>query len=622
MFILRLLLIFLSLYLTPTPGVLASTIITSSPTEVDISKDFLLGAEGLKKNEKNSLRFGYFNGESWARITLKNPEEIKLSKLIYFETLTGRISLYEQDNKGSMIELMQSGSSIPYRTRKIKSIFTAFPIALNPHSEKSFFFKIISRHNFNSKVYVGTNETIEEKEEIKLSFLDFYAGGILCLVLYNFFIFLFLRDKNYLYYCLFSSSFMLPILTIHGLMDKLFQPSTFSFSHYLICFSSLALMAATVFTYHFIEIPKFLKNFVTIYKTIFIVALFIFIVGLTPFEDYTPAIYGRFIDILLLSANSMFIFNSIYLVKISSAAKYYLFSWAAILLSLICWFGMTFGFLPNNFFTQQSLLFANLGQMLILSLALAYRIHELTEQKLAAEEKALQKEKYQRLFRVLSHDIANSLTIINSYSKRLIKPKTLEETQQRSIEKIYFASENIKNILNNVREEGILSNRKKEMEKELTNVSEAIQAASMIFEEHLNHKRLELVINVDKDHHIWANRNCFLNNIVNNILSNAIKFSFENSKIEIFSRKNSDRISIHFKDCGRGIEADLIQEIFFSNHIISTKGTQEEAGHGFGSILMREYVELFGGTLEVNSQLSDGSTLRSGTEVIISFPLL
>lgn len=619
---LRFLLIFLSLHITLTQGALASTIITSSPAEVDISKDFFLGAEGLKKNEKASLRFGYFNGERWARVSLKNTENSPVNKLIYFDSLTGKIALHEFLDNGTLKKIAETGSSIPYDKRLIKSIFAAFPIVLGPHSEKIFLFKIISRHNFNSKVYVGTQESLAKKEENKLGFLDFYTGGILCLIFYNFFIFTFLRDKNYLYYCFFSASFMLPILTIHGVMDKIFHPSTFTFSHYLICFSSLALMSATVFTYHFLEIPNFLKKFSNIYKMIFCLCLVIFVVGLTSFEDKTPLIFGHLIDFTLLSSNLMFIINSIYLIKISNSARFYLFSWIVVFTSLISWFGMTFGFFPNNLFTQHSLLFANLGQMLTLSLALAFRIHELTKQKLAAEEKALQKEKYQRLVRVLSHDIANSLTIVNSYSKRLIKPKNLDENLQRVIEKIYFAAENVRHILNNVREEEMLPIRKKEMECKLINVLETINAASSVFEEHLNHKKIELVVKVDKDHHVWANQTCFLNNIVNNILSNSIKFSFENGLIEITSLQSNDKLSIKFKDYGKGIKPELVKDIFFSDRIFSTQGTNAEIGHGFGAILMREYVELFKGTLEVYSYPSDPPSDKSGTEVILHFPLM
>lgn len=251
----RLLFIFLSLYFASPLRSIASTIITSNSEVIDISNDLLLGKETPKINEKNSLNFGYFPGERWARISLRNPEAFTLNKLIYFDTITGKLSLYASEEKEHFEELMQTGSSIPYNKRIIKSIYAAFPITLNPHTEKTFLFKITSPHNFNSKVYVGDSTTIKERENYKLGFLYFYVGGIACLILYNFFIFIFLKDKNYLLYSFFSTCFTLVILCIHGVLDKVFHPNNFTFSHYLICFSSLALISATLFTYYFFGNP-------------------------------------------------------------------------------------------------------------------------------------------------------------------------------------------------------------------------------------------------------------------------------------------------------------------------------------------------------------------------------
>lgn len=616
--VIRYLPFFFSLYLTLISGTLASTIMSSGPIEQDISQDFFLGPDLKSKNEKNSLRFGYFRGEKWARVTLANQSSSTIEKLLYFDTLTGTLDLYKHiDPENKLLHLGTSGSDVPFNQKEFKSIFAAFKVVLPAQSETTYLLKFKSRHNLNTKVFTGTMETMKIRQADKLSFLDFYAGGILCLVLYNFFIFIFLKDKTYLYYCLFSTSFLLAVLTIHGMLDKIFLSATLSFSHYLICFSSMALMSAIVFTYHFLEISKYLKSFATYYKTIFALCLGLFIIGLTPLEDLTPDLFGGLIDFLLLSTNLAFIICAFKLLKVSTSARFYLLSWMIIGVSLLIWFGMTFGFLPNNVMTQHSLLFASLGQMLALSLALAFRINKVTEEKLAAEERALQKEKYHRLVRVLSHDIANSLTIINSYTKKLIKPKNLEPGLQRILEKIYFAGDNIKNILTNVREEELLAERKKSIELHPVNIYESMVECSIVFEEHLRHKNLELQFDIPGELSIMANKTCFLNNIVNNIISNSIKFSHEHSKITVKASSAPDKMTITFRDNGRGIDPDLIKDIFFSNRLISSQGTEAEIGHGFGATLMREYVELFGGSLEVQSS---NETAASGTIVILTFP--
>lgn len=628
---LRLLALFLSLYFTLNQLALASTIVTSSESEQDISRDFTayvptsttgVGSftQEMSEKGKGSLRLGYFRKEKWAGITLANPTDQPLSKWLYFDTLTGFMTLYQK--KGEALSLLrEGGSSQPFQLREVKSIFTAFKLTLPPKSETELVFKVHTRHNFNSKIFLGNLDTLKAREDTKLGFMSFYLGGILCLIVYNLFIYFFLKDKNYLYYCFFAASFLFPILAIHGLLDKYFANTHFSFSHYLICYSSSALFFATLFTEHFLEIKKHFPKCHGLYQFFKAVALGLILIGLTPVEDYFPQIFGHLIDLSIVVANAMFIFSAVKLIRISTVARFYLFSWMVVFMSLISWFGMTFGYFPNNFFTQHSLLYANLGQMLTLSLALAFRIHQLTQEKTAAEEKAMQKEKYHRLVRVLSHDIANSLTIINSYSKKMIKPRQLDDRDQRVLEKIYFASENIKNILNNVREEELLSIRKKELGRELVSIDEILRNASLVFEDHLRMKNITLHLEVDKSHKVWANKTCFLNNIVNNILSNSIKFSFENSRIEVVSSLDSENIKLTFTDYGRGVKQELINDIFFSNRLISSEGTNAEVGHGFGTTLMREYVQLFNGRMEVQSQENETFCGRPGTVITLLFPL-
>lgn len=613
-------LLIFSLHLTLDSVVLASTIITSEAIEQDVSSEFFIGKGTYLKNEKSSLRLGYFNDEKWCRVTLVNNKPVQLNKLIYFEALTGMISLYRQENPLQPLTLIGSaGSAVPFKKRDPQSIMGSFKISLEPNSLNTYFFKITSLHNFNSKIFVGTNETMNIRQNEKLSVLIFYSGGILCLIIYNFFIFVFLRDKNYLYYCLFSFSFLLTILDLHGVLDAVFNPHTFSFSDHLICFSSLALFFATLFTYHFLKISKLLRNLIIPFQFFALASFTLFVVGLTPLEHLYPAFFGTLIDILLLVSNLTFIICSIFLYKKNHFARFYLFSWIVVGLSLIAWFGMTFGFLPSNFITQHSLLYANLGQMLTLSLAMAYRIHTATEEKNEAEDKAIQNEKYRRLVRVLSHDISNSLTVINVYSKKLITLKNLETRNQSVLEKVHLASENIKNILANVREEILLTERKKEIELRPVNIYEILFRASALFEDELTRKNIQLTINVKNDIKIMANETCFLNNIVSNIISNSIKFSFNNSNIDINARIVTDKVELSFQDYGIGIDPLLISDIFYSNKLISSLGTGEEAGHGIGTTLMREYVNLFKGTLSVKSSTVPPA---SGTCITLTFPII
>ena len=617
MFIRYLYLIF-ALYLTSNTLALALTNEANIDSIESIGERFFVGESQKVANGSKNLKFGYFNDKKTVEVTLNNPSDKPLEKVLFFDTITGKINLVRINDQVVNIE---GGSSTPYLLRPVQSIFGAFPISIDPHSSSTYNFEITSRHNFNSEVKLTSQSNLHEIETVRIIFLLFYAGGIVSLIIYNFFIFISLRDIKYLYYCFFAASFMLAVLAINGVLDRIFMPTSFSISHYLICFSSTALMSAIAFSVRFLQIKENFKLMNWFYKTIFVLCALLFIFGLTNFEDDHAFLAGHLIDLLILVGNVAFLINSIQLYRISSSARYYLFSWVIIVLSISSWFAMTFGIIPHNFFSQYALLFGNLGQMITISLALAHRIVDLTEQKRIAEDRAHQKEMYQRLVRVLSHDITNSLSIIGLYSKKLLADNCDQETRLNS-EKILVAKKNITNILSNVREQELIPIRKNNMVKLPINIKESLEVSIELFKEQLKYKNMTVHVDVPDNMFIEANVTNFTNNIVNNILSNSIKFSYEGSHIEIYAEVQNKHAKLVFNDQGRGIKKDAIVPIFFENNPTTSSGTFNEPGHGFGAYLIREYTEFFGGKLEVFSIHESESTINSGTTIYLTFPLV
>lgn len=96
--------------------------------------------------------------------------------------------------------------------------------------------------------------------------------------------------------------------------------------------------------------------------------------------------------------------------------------------------------------------------------------------------------------------------------------------------------------------------------------------------------------------------------IIRNLISNAIKFSYEGSKIVIKVQRYGDGyVVFSVKDSGKGINESAMQHIFKST-ITSTYGTQNEKGNGIGLMLCAEFVELNTGKIWVESQEGHGAT--------------
>jgi PAS domain S-box-containing protein len=104
------------------------------------------------------------------------------------------------------------------------------------------------------------------------------------------------------------------------------------------------------------------------------------------------------------------------------------------------------------------------------------------------------------------------------------------------------------------------------------------------------------MINADVEKTSW---------VLINFLTNAIKFSPEQSGVEVTTYFCKDRVEFLVKDHGRGIEEKYLPRIF--ERYFKVPGTQDRNGTGLGLSISKEFIEAQGGKIWVNSQLGEGS---------------
>jgi len=93
--------------------------------------------------------------------------------------------------------------------------------------------------------------------------------------------------------------------------------------------------------------------------------------------------------------------------------------------------------------------------------------------------------------------------------------------------------------------------------------------------------------------------------VLSNIVSNAIRYSYENSVIEINVENDNDQIKFSVKDHGYGIEEQYLDKVF--TRYFRIPGTKTE-GTGLGLSISKEFIEAQGGKISVNSEIGVGST--------------
>ncbi|MHA4893777.1 sensor histidine kinase [Pedobacter sp. PWIIR3] len=106
---------------------------------------------------------------------------------------------------------------------------------------------------------------------------------------------------------------------------------------------------------------------------------------------------------------------------------------------------------------------------------------------------------------------------------------------------------------------------------------------------------------------VHAERN-MLATVLRNLLTNAIKFSYENSEINLTAKTDLKNITISVEDHGKGMSEAIKDQLFDNGVSVSTPGTSNENGTGLGLLLSREIIELMGGKIWVESVENKGTT--------------
>jgi PAS domain S-box-containing protein len=119
-------------------------------------------------------------------------------------------------------------------------------------------------------------------------------------------------------------------------------------------------------------------------------------------------------------------------------------------------------------------------------------------------------------------------------------------------------------------------------------------------------KKIEILNKINEDIEVYADVS-MVNTILRNLLSNAVKFSFEDGFVEIEAITKDDFAVVSVKDSGIVIPKDKLDKIFNIGESYTNPGTSGEPSTGLGLVLCKEFVQLNGGRISVNSTEGSGS---------------
>lgn len=214
-----------------------------------------------------------------------------------------------------------------------------------------------------------------------------------------------------------------------------------------------------------------------------------------------------------------------------------------------------------------------------------------------------------KFFSIIAHDLRSPFTSILGFSRLLNEEYNdfSDDDRKMMIKQILSSTESTFQLLDN-----LLTWARSQLGRTTFN-PESLEIESLIVET-LNQsipqariKGITLKALVSEKTKVTADVN-MIRTVLRNLISNAIKFSYEGSIVTVSAVREKERITVTVTDSGTGIEPKTLKALFsLDEKVTSVKGTANEKGTGLGLILCKEFIEKNGGSIAVTSKVGEGS---------------
>jgi len=247
------------------------------------------------------------------------------------------------------------------------------------------------------------------------------------------------------------------------------------------------------------------------------------------------------------------------------------------------------------------------------------------EAELALELKQTETENLRKLdsmksnfFTNISHELRTPLTLISGPLENAIE-KTREASVADDIKLAHSNSKKLLVLINEILDLSKLEGGKLEVKKSPVNYIQLVKRIFYSFQSLANLRKINLVFNSDLPENLTVQMDIEkFEKILNNLISNAIKYSGQEKNITLETKKTESRLTLKVIDEGSGIHPEDLPNIFNRFYQSSDPAQSMHGGTGVGLALARQLCLLLGGDIEVESQVARGSTFTVDLPLIIS----
>ena len=221
-----------------------------------------------------------------------------------------------------------------------------------------------------------------------------------------------------------------------------------------------------------------------------------------------------------------------------------------------------------------------------------------------------------RFLNNMSHDIRTPMNVILGYAQLMeneLNGKDIPEALEH-LEKLQQSGNLLLSIINNVLDMARIESGRMEIDENYCRIEDVWKSLFAVFDEKARKKNISLHYTMNVEHEHVLTDVTKVKEILVNILSNAIKYTPAGGSVMVYvdelpcDESGYMIVRIRISDTGIGMSQDYLTKIFeaFTREKNTTKS--KIAGTGLGMSIVKNYVDLLGGTIDVESELGKGST--------------
>ncbi|QCF27315.1 EAL domain-containing protein [Hydrocarboniclastica marina] len=347
-----------------------------------------LDSPGWTSLDGKSPNFGYQpEGVHWFRFALTGNRtglEQKLVEISYPHLDYVTFSLFTDDR---LVQSYQTGDRWPFEHRPVAHPSFLFPITLEPEKHYEVLLSVQTQGTVQVPLQIRNILDLFEETLGSEQAHAVYYGILIVIILFNLFVFLALRERVYLYYCLCTFGYLFLVATLRGITYPLLWPhSPWLQNQAMLVAIPMALLFSAIFVRAFLKLPETSPVMNRVAKAMIFAAL----AGLAGafVLDYNASI--RFsVALAIPGCVLLLLAGPIEWYRGNQAARLYALAWGLLTLGCFITAVHKYGWLPTNALTEYGIQIGSAMEAILLSIALAQRLFNDRQERMAAQEARL-----------------------------------------------------------------------------------------------------------------------------------------------------------------------------------------------------------------------------------------